>query len=106
MATHHTLTRHLNCFEANSVTGYLFPAKGKGDGATGEIERQLTYCSKFAGIGIVSVRQASWRVPAGASPAQVRRSGGLVVSVAWWKATTTARGDKGTRYVSPAKLLQ
>jgi Reverse transcriptase (RNA-dependent DNA polymerase) len=43
------------------------------------------------GTGIVSVRQASWRVPAGASPAQVRRSGRLVVSVAWWKVTTTAK---------------
>ena len=43
------------------------------------------------GIGILSVRQASWRVPAGASPAQVRRSGRLVVSVAWWKVTTTAK---------------
>ena len=42
-------------------------------------------------IGILSVRQASWRVPAGASPAQVRRSGRLVVSVAWWKVTTTAK---------------
>jgi hypothetical protein len=47
-------------------------------------------CAIFA-IGMLSVRQASWRVPAGASPAQVRRSGRLVVSVAWWKVTTTAK---------------
>ena len=31
---------------------------------------------------MLSVRQASWRVPAGARPAQVRRSSRLVVSVA------------------------
>ena len=41
--------------------------------------------------GILSVRQASWRVPAGASPVQVRCSSRLVVSVAWWKVTTTAK---------------
>jgi hypothetical protein len=30
-----------------------------------------TYCSDSGGIAIVSVRQASWRVPAGVTPAQV-----------------------------------
>ena len=39
----------------------------------------------------MSVRQASWRVPAGASPAQVGLSRRLVVSVAWWNATTIAK---------------
>jgi hypothetical protein len=43
------------------------------------------------GMGIMSVRQGSWRVPAGASPAQVRLSSRLVVSVAWWEVTTTAK---------------
>src|SRR5260370_23511943 len=33
----------------------------------------------------------SWRDPAGESPAQVRCSARLVVSVALWKATTTAK---------------
>jgi NAD(P)-dependent dehydrogenase (short-subunit alcohol dehydrogenase family) len=33
----------------------------------------------------------SWRDPAGESPAQVRCSARLVVSVAPWKATTTAK---------------
>jgi hypothetical protein len=47
--------------------------------------------AEFAAIGKLSVRQASWRVPAGASPAQVRLSRRLVVSVAWWKVTTTAK---------------
>jgi hypothetical protein len=46
---------------------------------------------KQTGMGIMSVRQASWRVPAGASPAQARLSSRLVVSVAWWKVTTTAK---------------
>jgi hypothetical protein len=42
-------------------------------------------------ISTLSVRQGSWRVPVGASPVQVRLSGCLVVSVAWWKVTTTAK---------------
>jgi hypothetical protein len=50
-----------------------------------------TYPSRMAAIGMLSVRQASWRVPAGVSPAQVRRSSSLVASVAWWKVTTTAK---------------
>jgi len=39
----------------------------------------------------MSVRQGSWRVPAGVSPVQVRRSSRLLASVAWWKVTTTAK---------------
>jgi hypothetical protein len=34
---------------------------------------------RIAAIGMLSVRQASWRVPAGVSPVQVRRSSRLVV---------------------------
>src|SRR5713226_8161755 len=37
------------------------------------------------------VRQASWRGPAGASPARVSRSGRPVVSVAWSSATAAAK---------------
>jgi hypothetical protein len=37
------------------------------------------------------VRQESWRVPTGESPAWVRGSARPVVSVAAWKATTTAK---------------
>jgi hypothetical protein len=56
----------------------------------------------------MSVRQASWRVPAGASPAQVGLSRRLVVSVAWWNATTIAKRTgvrvvcRGLRYAHPA----
>ena len=42
-------------------------------------------------ISTLSVRQVSWRVPTGGSPVQVRSSSRLVVSVAWWKATTTTK---------------
>jgi hypothetical protein len=49
--------------------------------------------------GILSVRQASWRVPAGVSPAQVGYSSRLVVSVAWWKVTTTAKRTQRLRGV-------
>jgi hypothetical protein len=53
-----------------------------------------THPPRNAAMGIMSVRQASWRVPAGASPAQVRHSSRLVVSVAWWKVTTTKRTQR------------
>ena len=38
-----------------------------------------------------SVRQESWRVPTGESPVRVKGSARPVVSVATWKATTTAK---------------
>jgi putative transposase len=42
-------------------------------------------------LNLASVRQESWCVPAGASPAWVKGSARPVVSVAAWKATTTAK---------------
>jgi hypothetical protein len=41
----------------------------------------------------------SWRVPAGESPARVRGSARPVVSVAAWKATTTAKRTQRSRGV-------
>jgi hypothetical protein len=58
--------------------------------------RTIRRCNRVGGPrcrATIKVRCArrSWRVPAGESPARVRGSAGLVVSVAAWKATTTAK---------------
>ena len=45
------------------------------------------------------VRQASWRGPAGGSPARVRRSGRPVVSVAWSSVTAAAKRTQQSRGV-------
>ncbi len=65
-----------------------------------EVRRQDTYPRELLQLGMLSVRPASWRVSAGASPAQVRRSSRLVVSVACWKATTTAKRTQFSRQPS------
>ena len=44
-----------------------------------------------ARVGQPSVRQESWRGPAGESPVQVRGSAGLVASVASCSVTATAK---------------
>ncbi len=48
-------------------------------------------CAKCAATIRMRCARRSWRVPAGASPAQERGSAGLVASVAARKATTAAK---------------
>jgi hypothetical protein len=78
-------------FPPVSALGYVMRKAGNHHASKARHHGKLPEKKERGDRYAVGAPSKSWRDPAGASPAQVRRSSRLVVSVAWWKATTTAK---------------